>query len=177
MKTMKPVGKLYCNTVSTEPRHFDFFEGFGETWEIVCPKGFREGKGEDDLDSISPMMNYWYPLPDDFDQDIKPADGATILQKYVCLTLVQNLKTDEYGLALTGGGMDLSWDICEAYMRLGYLPPVHFCNLPNFAGMKFNNKTRWVIAGCSRSLKLAKREANWQLSKLKHLRQELKARG
>jgi hypothetical protein len=30
--------------------------------------------------------------------------------------------------------MDMSWDICKAYVLLGHLPPVEYCDLPMFAG-------------------------------------------
>ena len=44
-----------------------------------------------------------------------------------------NIK-DQYGdweaaLAVSAGGMDLSWDVCEAYLLLGYLPPLNFYHL------------------------------------------------
>ena len=41
---------------------------------------------------------------------------------------------DESVLALAGAGMDFSWDICRTYILLGYLPPFHFCDLPQMAG-------------------------------------------
>lgn len=38
----------------------------------------------------------------------------------------------DYGLALTGGGMDLSWEIAEAHLRLGYRVPT-WVDLPAMA--------------------------------------------
>lgn len=62
-------------------------------------------------DSGYPMMNYAYPLP------FCP-DNEKILEilKRTNLTVVENQDTEEYFLALTGGGMDLSQDIALAYL-------------------------------------------------------------
>ena len=70
------------------------------------------------------------------------------------------------GLALTGGGMDLSPQICQAFIALGYLPPVHFGSLPRFAG--FENYKSWVelIVCCQRSAEVQRR---WGEGKLETL--------
>lgn len=176
----KPVKKLYTETVAYMPRE----EGFGDSmryahWEPVISEKIREAidKGEDEYEYYYPMMNYWYPLPNSFERDIGPEKAADILAKSpLNLTLIYDNEADEYGLTLTGGGMDLSWDICEAYMRLGYLPPAHFCDLPNFAGMKLTRRVKWVLAGCRRSLLIQRFRANYSLEKLRGLRAELKVR-
>jgi hypothetical protein len=65
------------------------------------------GHGED---SGEPMMNFGYPLerePDD-EKILK------VVNETNC-TVMHNTDTDEYFLALTGGGMDLSQDIALAY--------------------------------------------------------------
>jgi hypothetical protein len=90
-----------------------------------------------------PMMGCCYPLP-------KPhcglsdtwgwnTDDASKLDD-LPLCIVE-FDTDTYGLALTGGGMDLSWEICEAFMRLRFLPPVHF-EPPAMAGKPDNEVDR-----------------------------------
>ncbi len=76
-----------------------------------------------------PMMNYRYEV--DLNR-IGSMEDAAFALKDVPLCIV-DMEGDHY-LALTGGGMDLSWEICEAYMRLGYLPPTHFARLPRYAG-------------------------------------------
>lgn len=45
-------------------------------------------------------------------------------------------RDEDYTLSfsLTGGGQDFTWQIAEAYVRLGYLPPIALCELPNEAG-------------------------------------------
>jgi hypothetical protein len=78
-----------------------------------------------------PMMNYWYPVDSISDED-EAADAAmTISDLPLCVVEVGGT----YGLALTGGGMDLSWEIAEAFVRIGMLPPVHFADLPSMAGL------------------------------------------
>lgn len=87
-----------------------------------------------------PMMNYWYSLGDvrsgygaaqigGWNHTADEIDTAYKL-RHVSLCLVEVDET--FGLALTGGGMDLTWQIVEAYTLLGYLPPAKFCRPPGF---------------------------------------------
>jgi hypothetical protein len=69
-------------------------------------------------------------------------------------------------LALTGGGMDLSWDICEGYMLLGLLPPAHF-EPPQMGGKQRTTRNLRILAACRRSYRLARQ---WMGQKLQHLR-------
>jgi hypothetical protein len=106
-----------------------------ETWR--CPNAECKQFGEE-VDSYEsaegPMMNYYYPLPSLPGSEYDAA--YTIRDLPLCI--VRNLENDtmptDYALALTGGGMDLSWEICEAFMRLGFLPPMAFADLPAIAG-------------------------------------------
>src|SRR3954463_1905679 len=105
-----------------------------DSYEWVCPTrscpNYGEQIEEHDLDG-GPMMNYAYPLGDSYDVD----DAVKIA--HLPLVIVQHFEgygETSYELALSGGGMDFSWQICEAYMLLGYLPPVHFADLPRMAG-------------------------------------------
>jgi hypothetical protein len=95
------------------------------------------------------MMNYAYPLESlridmrgtllgDSVPDSIGAHGfpttvheAAHALRGLPLCIIERLDGEGYELALTGGGMDLSWEICEAFVRLGFLPPVHFCDLPD----------------------------------------------
>lgn len=98
-----------------------------------------------------PMMNYAYPLPGyrgDPDQDARE-----IVDLPLCI--VRDAGEDADYLALTGGGMDLSWEIAEAYMRLGYLPPAHFANLPGMAGRGTSDEDQAILRACRRSLEIA----------------------
>ena len=66
------------------------------------------GFGED---SCNPMMNYAYPL------ETEPSEEAIkkVINNTNC-TVMKKESTDEYFLALCGGGMDLSQDIALAYI-------------------------------------------------------------
>ena len=121
---------------------------------VECP----ECGNEEECDADQPMMSYYYPLPDHKSFD---ADDAAKLDG-LCLCIVNfsdsNYRSDviddrpDFALALTGGGMDLSWDIAEAHMRLGLLPPLHVCRLPRYAGKDLTEPVAaWVIAGCRRT--------------------------
>ena len=190
---MKPVKGLSCAAVDVEPRSFDFSQGYCETWEYFeaaecesCGKLVVGFNGENEHRMVAresdchgyvccegPLMNFWYPLPESFCRDWDVDEAAKKLIG-VNLCIVVKEDEDDYGLALTGGGMDLSWDICEAYMLLGFLPPAHFCRLPHFAGMKLNKKNAWIIAGCNRALSVSMHDKVWMRKDLKRLRVELK---
>ena len=105
-----------------------------------------------------PMMSYWYPCC------ISDPENAAIALVHLPLCVVEVDHTT--GLALTGGGMDLSWEICAAYMLCGYLPPLNWCmHLPRMAGPS-SQYTKMVLAGARRSLEVSN---TWN----KHAQEEL----
>ena len=99
-----------------------------------------------DLGAEGPMMNYYYPV------DLDDAADAARKLADTCLCVVEVDGRD--GLALTGGGMDLSWEIAAAFVTLGYLPPVHFADLPNMAGMGATTRNLTTAAAMVRSCEL-----------------------
>lgn len=102
-----------------------------------------------------PMMNYYCPIELRYDMTHEAA--ADILAD-TCLVLVE--VHGETGLALSGGGMDLSWEICEAFMLLGSLPPAHFARrLPKMCST-FSDMHRLVLAGARRTLAIQRDWAN-----------------
>jgi hypothetical protein len=123
--------------------------------EADCPGYFSTAEG--------PMMNYWYAV-DLSKMDNDPEEAARLIADLpLCVVQVDGA----YGLALTGGGMDLSWEICEAYTRLGQLPPVHFCDLPRMAGRGDSAGDRYIVAACRESLRV---QMKWAANKLRNLR-------
>lgn len=108
-----------------------------------------------------PMMNYWYPV-DSIDDD---ADAEVAAVAIAGLPLCVVMVGGSYGLALTGGGMDLSWDICRAYIATGNLPPVHFADLPSFAGG--HGESTEVAAAMIRSLEITVQHAERHLQRLR----------
>jgi len=146
---------LSVSAVFEQPQYFDWWER--NDWEVVHTD---EGDFDDsfDYEYEEPMMNYLYPLPE-FEKIMRTngwdeVQVARELRRTVPLCLVL-FEDGEYALALTGAGMDFSWDICEAYIRCGYLPPVYFCNLPDFAGQRLTPTRRKIISCCRRSIKWA----------------------
>lgn len=124
-------------------------------------------------ENYAPMMNCIYPLPDLRHSE---QEAQALIEDTNCV-IVLIRKDERYPdtpyMALSGGGMDLSWDICRAYMLLGYLPPVHFCRLPAFAGKKLNGEAEWVVNGCVKSCEIAKNQAEYKITDLQHLREIL----
>lgn len=174
---------LSCDAIEVKPRDFDWTEGYGETWECweachcdQCNAVVlgREGDRHSDVDSESecrgalsgegPMMSYWYPVAID---DVEEAARA-IVDSPLCVVQVNG----ETGLALTGGGMDLSWEICEAFMVLGHLPPLHFADLPGMAERGTSKRDQWIVAGCLKSCAVA---ASWATGRAKRIRRMVRA--
>lgn len=142
----------------------------GETWEawrcanVDCERFGSEIEPEDG----GPMMNYSYALPSKsfgsnggYDQ----SDAEKIAHLPLCIVTFED--TGNQALALTGGGMDLSWEICEAFMLLGHLPPLAYCDLPRMAGMDMDERRRWVLAGCLRSCDAAVTQAQYAAERLR----------
>lgn len=162
------VKNLYCDSVNYKAQDFNFGEGYTETWDI----GIELTEQEQENEEFFPMMNYIYPLSSEFERDMENRFGEnwrTIIKgKLSNMTLVT--VNDEYFLALTGGGMDMSWEICATYINLGYLPPLTYCSLPGFAGMDYKRaKTRRILAACKRSCHVAIIQATSTLHDLKRL--------
>lgn len=135
-----------------------------EEWRQIVQDAMYENG-----DAYSPMMNYFYPLPcytgdENEDQALLDQEAGA-----VCLVRVN----DRPVLALTGGGMDLSDHIVEAYMLLGYLPPLHFCETTMFAIRPNSERTRWLVEGCLRSCEVAERWARDRGERFRTLREGL----
>jgi len=178
-----PVKELNFRAIEVKPVNYDWdSEGLGETWEyweasrcqgcneVIVHSGGGEKHSDIDPDSecsgslgygSGPMMSYHYPVSSWFPD---PEDAAKrLIDSPLCVVRVG----DSYGLALTGGGMDLTWEICEAFMLLGMLPPVHFCDLPEMADRPRGENDRWIIDGCIASVSVM---AQWQLARDKRLK-------
>lgn len=144
---------LSADALASTPVDYDWSEGYTEEWEYVeavycetCEKavlchGYTECEDcGSELPAEGPMMMYYYPLPEALsDEQIE-----ALVDEPLCYVRVG----DTHGLALTGGGMDLSWEICEAFIKIGYFPPVHFCNLPRMAGRGESERDKEIINTC-----------------------------
>lgn len=106
-----------------------------------------------DSDGFAPMMNYYYPLPH-LRMSAEDAQEA-IVGTGACVVVLVN---DEPVLALAGGGMDLSPDICRAYIALGYYPPTYFGNGLSRLGVGYDGLSRETVEIC---LEAARISARW----------------
>lgn len=97
------------------------------------------------FESLEPAMSYHWPvrLPRD------ACEAATAQAVLDCGSVALIAWNDGgHSIVLTGGGMDLSWDICAAYVACGQLPPVALSGLPALAGHKPDQS---VVAAMIRS--------------------------
>ena len=146
----------------------------GDEWDIP----FTTTEEEEQNEAFLPMMDFFYPLPDFEDQKnyrgFEEYEVKDAVDEAGNITLIKKLKespASAYGLALTGAGMDFSWDICRGYINLGYLPPIHFCDdIPDFAGMDYEDpRNKIVIAACRRSFDMVKQNADRAIGHLDRL--------
>jgi hypothetical protein len=166
-------------------REWSLDNGMGDVPSIHNWEGAQEaGEADEFLDSFrddvlehmrdhpetfEPMMNYAYPLPG---LRMSPEEAQAELElAHVAVVVV--LIDGEPHLALSGGGMDLSWDICWAYLALGYLPPFRFTDLPRFSGMKLSEDVEWVLRACERSAEAIRDRAVHALGRLQEHREDL----
>jgi hypothetical protein len=177
-----PIEDLSGDAVDAETRHVDWRNELGEdmdgwaSYEVTecyeCGKkyvaslGFSEcPKCGEESDLVEgPMMNYFYPCP--FRGSME--DAAMALGQ-TCLCVVE-LGDGTRGLALTGGGMDLSWEIARAYVSLGFLPPAHI-RLPRMSGWEHYGDAAYMLKVCKASQEVMIRRASWGLSDLESMEQ------
>lgn len=114
-----------------------------ERGNMPCPNSDEHSGG---LGAEGPMMNYQYPLPDRW---FGEEEIALLIDLPLCIVTLDG--DESQFLALTGGGMDLSWEICAGYIALGLLPPAHFRDLPRMAGMTLTERNARVVAAMERS--------------------------
>ena len=188
-KTLKQikveVEQLSAEHIDSESRTVDWSELLGENMEgwrsyeavtcdecnktvcVVGPQGeCRHNDVDQDtecsgyINSEGPMMNYFYPC------NVRSAEAAALaVSGCICVVEMEDGTT---GFALTGGGMDLSWDIARAYVECGFLPPA-WIRLPRFGGQTMNPRTRLIIEACKRTAELMAERARWNVGDLVNL--------
>ena len=119
---------------------------------------------------FDPVANVIYPLPG---LDMEPA----VAQAYLAgANVVIMTVADEPFLALSACGMNTSWDLVEAYITLGYLPPIHFSDLPNM-GLSPDRRELAIIAEMKTSFEIVRDHMNINLLKLDELASSLRRAG
>lgn len=149
-----------------DPSDEDSVEGATETANERLHEIYRENG------DFSPMMNYYYPL-DAYHWKDSPEQLQARLDLFGGSCLLVEMD-DKVVLTLMGGGMDLTWDICTAYILAGSLPPAHFASdVPEFAGMKLDKKNKIIITACERSLRGMIERQQRGLERLRSVRKAL----
>jgi len=115
-----------------------------------------------------PMMNHFYPC------DFGDADEAARAIAHLPLCVVV-MEDGETGFALTGGGMDLTWEIADAYISCGFLPPFAYTQLPRMAGQHKHPRAQLIIAACRRTCEILKGWAERRDEDLQRLSEEHEA--
>lgn len=177
----KKIDDLWIDTADVKPENYDFGQGYAEKWDIAVSRTEEEEENQEFI----PMMNYRYPLPGFNDKYASEHQLSTIhtdeeikraLNRAGAVTLIEDLESNEKYLALTGGGMDFSWDIVKGYVNLGFAPPAHFCrDLPSFAGEKLTEENKEAILACRKSLNAQSAWNQSGLEKLDRLESQMRA--
>ena len=184
------IDDLYYSAINVQSTNFNFGAGYSETWEDVplsyftCPTCDFVGDGAWELEDcphcnggtilerpeVSPMMNYRWELPG-YGGDPE-SDQLRLYQSRVNMVLIKIIggedAEDEYALALSGGGMNLAWDIAQAYILLGYVPPITlYDSLPLFAGQDNSQEPfASVLKACFQGLENSRNRLIWAEKKL-----------
>lgn len=80
--------------------------------------------------TLEPMMNSVWPMRE-YRGNTAKDQLAVAWNTTCCIVEIESMPGDHPFIAMTGGGMDLSWDLAEAYMRCNFLPPTNLLPLPD----------------------------------------------
>lgn len=122
-------------------------------------------------DSGKPMMNYAYPLFD------LPSDEKIVeIHQRTNLTVVENTETEEYFLALCGGGMDLSQSIGLAYIiAQGWIPFTLASEITKQPHLNVGEKDWLIVAKeCINRMTIHKQSLNYTIKEWKREVKEYK---
>ncbi len=102
---------------------------------------------DSDVDGADePTSSYYFPLPS---VENDPVAAAAKVAPSLCV--VQN--PHGWGIALTGGNQNMSWEIVEAFVRLGFLPPVYIAqSMPSVGGRGKSDHDKIIVAACLAAL-------------------------
>lgn len=143
------MGEMHCNEADHE---ITVTNEDGEEEEVT-------NECQETIYNEGPQIGCFYPIR------IDDSEEAARLIAHLPLCVI-DFEDGRTALALTGGGMDLSWEICEAFMLLGSLPPLHFCELPLMGNRGTSARDQEIVAACAQSCKVA---ADWAKNKGEHL--------
>lgn len=127
-----------------EPWDWDTDEPSQESWAIAL-----RGLSVERKKQWWPCTKTLYPLGYGSRDEIP--DGAEAIQLLDHTTIIE--QCDDFYLALTSSGKDMRWEICNSYVRLGFLPPAYFAaGFYPVEGRGESTQDKLVLAACRRSL-------------------------
>lgn len=151
---------------------------YGRWDEATCPRCRQDAVSYypdfDDSDYPEVMYNAAWPTFAPYPKRAFDEEDAALLNRAnvsMCLVNLLDEEDDDSGqiLALTGCGMDFSWDIAASYCVLGMLPPATL-SLPEFAGMTLTKDVKFILAALEKSVQFELNAAKSSLQRVQELR-------
>jgi hypothetical protein len=105
-------------------------------WNEVDFEAYKGPNEDEEEPDATPVQDYWYPFQESVRFEEIDVEQACFNIRHLSLSLVYVADLDCWGLALTGGGMDLSWQIAEAFVRMGFYPPNFIDRLLDYPGKR-----------------------------------------
>lgn len=151
--------------ILTSPIVYNFEKNYGQ-WS------FAHTITQEELENKvwDPMVNYLYPLPD-FDEQLPWIQSLRPYAEAIRpIGIIYIADNEEYYLCLAGANDDFTWEICYAYMMLGYLPPYWACKLVNYSGLDMTQiKNQQIAFGALKSIEIGKHRMEVRERELKYL--------
>ena len=114
---------------------------------------------KDYADDFCPMANTYYDIPNS--QETAGLMQNRLRNSSMVIVIVDKAPK----LATRGIGSNMKWEICEAFMALGFLPPLICCDLPMIES-HFNER---VLQACTQSIKVKIGQCQHTLNTIKSI--------
>lgn len=170
MRTLKPEFGYSLANIFAEARNVEEFEpdGFSALYddsriESIVPEPTAADRRSYSLpmrgdwddcdgameyrDSFWPMMNSLWPV--DLAYRRSASEAARLMNLHAGATSLIEID-DQHYIALTGGGMDLSWHIAAAYVCCGCVPPLYILDGLRRSPFRMEDKVNRAILSAGR---------------------------
>lgn len=140
-------------------------EYFGRSGECDMLDPTRDQQQQIDDNEQTPVASYWWPMGSLGHMRDEWEAAWRLRHLPVVLVEVDGI----YGVALTGGGMDMSWYLAAAFVECGFLPPLElsprdYSMAENLLGKPLARRTR---SAYRETLLRAKRRLNYLLAEVR----------
>jgi len=149
-------------------RTFGDIEAYNQM-DTIDQEMYLEELIEENAEYFEPMINVLYPLPG------LNIDPTTAQVRLIGSNMVVVLVDEKPYLAPSACGVNLSWDICNAYITLSYHPPIYFSDLPDM-GLSPDRSEIAIIAAMIISVNRARSHQSQAIACLRDLETQLIAR-